>query len=82
MRTWIWEGKEKEKRYRIQKFRDVKAISGIFDITGGLEASEYIDRMRDDQMLYREGQKDMLKASYRKIEEIERPYSWEDWDDC
>ena len=20
MRTWIWEGKEKEKRYRIQKF--------------------------------------------------------------
>ena len=29
-----------------QKFRDVKAISGIFDITGGLEASEYIDRMR------------------------------------
>jgi len=36
----------------------------------------------DDQMLYREGQKDMLKASYRKIEEIERPYGWEDWDDC
>ena len=30
-----------------QKFRDVKAISGIFDITGGLEASEYIRRMRD-----------------------------------
>ncbi len=29
------------------KFRDVKAISGIFDITGGLEASEYIGRMRD-----------------------------------
>jgi len=29
------------------KFSDVKAISGIFDITGGLEASEYIGRMRD-----------------------------------
>jgi len=30
-----------------QKFKDVKTISGIFDITGGLEASEYIGRMRD-----------------------------------
>jgi hypothetical protein len=29
------------------KFRDVKEISGIFDITAGLDASEYVGRMRD-----------------------------------
>ena len=29
------------------KFKDAKAISGIFDITGGLDASEYVRRMRD-----------------------------------
>lgn len=29
------------------KFKDVKVISGIFDITGGLDASEYVRRMRD-----------------------------------
>lgn len=28
------------------KFRDAKDVSGIFDITGGLEASEYVRRMR------------------------------------
>ncbi|MCH8090307.1 MAG: hypothetical protein IH955_09875 [Chloroflexi bacterium] len=29
------------------KFSDAKAVSGIFDITGGLGASEYVRRMRD-----------------------------------
>lgn len=29
------------------RFKDVKGISGIFDITGGLDASEYVARMRD-----------------------------------
>lgn len=29
------------------KFRDAKAISGIFDITGGLDADEYVRRLRD-----------------------------------
>ena len=29
------------------KFKDANAVSGIFDITGGLDASEYVGRMRD-----------------------------------
>ena len=29
------------------KFGDAKVFSGIFDITGGLDASEYVRRMRD-----------------------------------
>lgn len=29
------------------KFNDAKVISGLFDITGGLDASEYVRRMRD-----------------------------------
>lgn len=29
------------------KFRDAREVSGIFDITGGLDVSEYIGRMRD-----------------------------------
>lgn len=29
------------------KFKDAKEISGIYDITGGLDASEYVNRMRD-----------------------------------
>ena len=29
------------------KFKDAKAVSGIFDITGGLDAAEYVRRLRD-----------------------------------
>lgn len=29
------------------KFKNVKEISGIFDITGGLDAEEYVRRLRD-----------------------------------
>lgn len=29
------------------KFNDARVISGLFDITGGLDASEYVRRMRD-----------------------------------